>query len=185
MKTLERQGFYRLLLQSLMVFCISFADAHAGWKVDVPHAQMIGKGDFRWFGFPIYSARLWGQGRPASFEQPFALELIYRREIKRDALVQTSLDEIRRMLGARFDEQKLSQWRRQMQQAFVDVEPGKRITGVYLPGLGCRFYVNEQLQHEVADLEFARAFFSIWLGPQTRSPQLREELLGLNAESEQ
>jgi len=184
MKTLERHRLYRLLLTSLMVFCISIGDAQADWKVDVPHAQMIGNGDFRWFGLPIYSARLWGQGRPTSFEHPFALELIYRREIERDTLVQTSLDEMRRTSGANIDEKKLSQWRREMQQAFVDVAPGKRITGVYLPGLGCRFYVNEQLHHEVADLEFARAFFLIWLGPQTRSPQLRLELLGLNAESQ-
>lgn len=182
MKTSERLSTSRLLRLSLMVFCISFPNAHADWKADVPDAQMIGKGDLRWFGLAIYSARLWGQARPTSFEQPFALELIYRRNIKRDALVQASLDEMRRTLGSRLDEKKLSQWQQEMQQAFVDVAPGQQITGVYLPGLGCRFYVNGQLHHEVADLEFARAFFSIWLGPEPHSPQLREDLLGLNSE---
>lgn len=182
MKKPMKRGLYSLLLPALMIFCISFPSAHADWKADVPHAQMIGKGDFRWFGLPIYSAQLWGQGRPAAFEQPFALELSYQREITRDRLVQASLDEMSEAPGAPLSEKKRSQWRREMQQAFVDVEPGKRITGVYLPGLGCRFYVNEQLQHEVKDPEFARAFFSIWLGPHAHSPQLRQELLGLNSE---
>jgi hypothetical protein len=184
MKNPALASIYRLLLPSVLIFCISYSDAQADWKADIPNVLMIGKGEFRWFGLPIYSARLWGQGRPTSFQQPFALELIYQRDIERETLVQTSLDEMRRTLGAAVDERKLSQWRREMQQAFVDVGPDQRITGVYLPALGCRFYVNEQLRHEVADLEFARAFFSIWLSPQTHSPQLRQELLGLSNESD-
>jgi hypothetical protein len=182
MKTRLKQRFYCQLLAALMLSCISFSHAQADWKADIAHAQMIGNGQFTWFGLQIYSAKLWGQGRPTAFDQPFALELIYQREIKRDTLVQASLDEMSEAPGAPFAENKLAQWRREMQQAFVDVGPDTRITGVYLPGLGCRFYVNEQLQHEVADLEFARAFFSIWLGPQAHSPQLREQLLGLNSQ---
>ena len=43
---------------------------------------------------------------------------------------------------------------------------------------GARFYVDGELRHSVADEPFARAFFAIWLGPQTRSPALRLALLG-------
>ncbi len=57
-----------------------------------------------------------------------------------------------------------------MSQAFVDVKDGTRITGVFLPEQGCRFYVDGQLQHVIDDPEFARAFFSIWLDPQTAAP---------------
>lgn len=181
MKAPLKHHLYRRLLPALMLFCISFSPAQANWKADIPHAQLIGNGQFSWFGLQIYSARLWGQGRPAAFDQPFALELIYQRKIKRDTLVQASLDEMSEASAAPFDEKKLAQWQREMQQAFVDVGPDTRITGVYLPGLGCRFYVNEKLQHEVADLQFARAFFSIWLGPKAHSPQLRQQLLGLNS----
>ncbi len=65
-----------------------------------------------------------------------------------------------------------------MRRAFVDVLPGQRITGVFLPGWGCRFYVGDQLQHEIRDPEFADAFFAIWLDPRTRDPELRQQLLG-------
>jgi len=45
--------------------------------------------------------------------------------------------------------------------------------------VGCRFYVGDQLQHEIRDPEFAEAFFAIWLDPRTRDPELRQQLLGL------
>ncbi|MNH04885.1 hypothetical protein D3C79_641910 [compost metagenome] len=66
-----------------------------------------------------------------------------------------------------------------MNEAFVDVRPGMRITGVYLPGQGSRFYVDGQLRREIADPAFAKAFFAIWLDPRARDPQLRQRLLGL------
>jgi hypothetical protein len=65
-----------------------------------------------------------------------------------------------------------------MRAAFVDVRPGMRITGLYLPGQGCRFYVDGQLRAEVAD-PVRPAFFAIWLDPRARDPQLRQRLLGL------
>jgi hypothetical protein len=44
---------------------------------------IIGTGDFSVFGFDVYNARLWSAARPLSTEQPFALELIYRRDLAR------------------------------------------------------------------------------------------------------
>ena len=41
--------------------------------------------------------------------------------------------------------------------------------------------LNTESAVVIADPAFARAFFSIWLGAGTRSPELREALLGLNA----
>ena len=61
---------------------------------------------------------------------------------------------------------------------FIDVKPNAQITGVYLPDRGARFYVGTRLQHEIADADFARVFFAIWLDPRTRNPELRARLLG-------
>ncbi|HCL3894245.1 TPA: chalcone isomerase family protein, partial [Pseudomonas aeruginosa] len=115
-------------------------------------------------------------------EHPFALELVYRRDLSRDTLVQSSVDEMQR-LGAN-DEGLLTRWAGEMRKAFVDVRAGQRITGIYLPGQGCRFYVDGAFRHAVADSGFARAFFSIWLDRRTRNPELRRELLGLNGVDE-
>ncbi len=152
----------------------------ANWQDAVPGAQIIGTGDFSVFGFDVYNARLWSAARPLADGQPFALELIYRRSISREDLVKASVDEIRRLGGANVSPVQLAGWQIQMQQSFIDVQAGTRITGVYLPGQGARFFVGQQLQHEIDDPQFARAFFDIWLDPRTRSPELREQLLGVS-----
>ncbi|MGE8502364.1 chalcone isomerase family protein [Pseudomonas berkeleyensis] len=164
-----------LLLASLPVL----ANTQSGWRERLPQASLIGSGDFSWFGFSVYNAKLWSPERRVDFSQPFALELTYRRSISRETLVDTSLDEIRRINGEPLDREQQQDWAQQMRQAFVDVQDGTRITGVFLPDEGCRFYVDGKLQHVIDDPEFARAFFSIWLDPQTRSPKLRAALLGL------
>ena len=169
------------LLLTLMLACsVAHANSQAGWREQLPQANLVGSGDFSWFGFSVYNAKLWSPVQQVDFSQPFALELTYRRTISRETLVDTSLDEIRRINGEPLDNEQQSVWTKQMSQAFVDVKDGTRITGVFLPGEGCRFYVDGKLQHVIDDQEFARAFFSIWLDPQTRSPKLRAALLGLN-----
>ncbi|VXC71529.1 conserved exported hypothetical protein [Pseudomonas sp. 8Z] len=169
-----------LLLLSLILSLSAQANSPTGWRAQLPQASLVGSGDFSWFGFTVYNAKLWSPARQVNFEQPFALELTYRRSISRETLVDTSLDEIRRIDASALQGEREAQWAQHMRQAFVDVRDGTHITGVYLPGQGCLFYVDGKLQHEVDDPSFARAFFSIWLDPQTRSPKLRAALLGLN-----
>ncbi|MFW9078953.1 chalcone isomerase family protein [Pseudomonas sp. P2757] len=160
------------------LLALLISPASANWQEAVPGAQIIGTGEFSVFGFDVYNARLWSTTRPLAEGQPFALELIYQRNISRDDLVQASVDEIKRLAGSAVSPAQLSEWQTQMQQAFVDVQAGTRITGVYLPGQGARFFVGQRLQHEIDDPKFARAFFDIWLDPRTRNPELRRQLLG-------
>ncbi|VVP91937.1 hypothetical protein PS918_03322 [Pseudomonas fluorescens] len=166
------------LRHSLWLLALLGSQALAEWREALPGAQIIGSGEFRMFGFDVYNARLWSAGRPLVDDQPFALELIYQRTISRDDLVEASLKEIKRLSGGSVSDGQLAAWQAQMQQSFVDVQAGTRLTGVYLPGQGARFFVGQQLQHEVKDPQFARAFFDIWLDPRTRSPELRQRLLG-------
>ncbi|OOL36229.1 chalcone isomerase family protein [Pseudomonas sp. FSL W5-0299] len=166
------------LYHGVLLLGLSCTQALANWQEALPSAQIIGAGEFRVFGFDVYNARLWSAARPLAPDQPFALELIYQRSISRDDLVQASVDEIKRLSGASVSTEQLERWKVQMEQSFVDVKAGMRITGVYLPGQGARFFVGQQPQHEVKDPQFARAFFDIWLDPRTRNPELRQQLLG-------
>ncbi len=152
--------------------------ASAQWRAELPEARLVGQGEFTWFGLRLYNARTWSPAAPLDWSRPFALELTYQRNLSRDTLVEASVDEMRRLGGPGLDEATLARWTQVMQEAFVDVRPGMRITGLYLPGQGCRFYVNEQLRREVDDAAFARAFFAIWLDPRARDPQLRQRLVG-------
>lgn len=163
----------------LILLCLASISARANWRAEVPDAQVIGQGELRLFGFRIYSARLLAPAARFDPEQPYALELTYHRAISRDDLVKVSLEQIARQTGSSTAAEQRHQWQTEMLKAFVDVDSGQRITGVFLPGEGCRFYVGERLQHSIADPLFARAFFAIWLGTNTSEPELREQLLGI------
>jgi len=167
-----------LRLSALFFALLAFsARAHADWHQDVSPAVLAGQGEFTFWGFHLYNAQLWTTQLPFDDAKPFALHLTYARHISRDRLVNSGLDEMRRILGEAWPAAKASAWEGYMAQAFADVNEGDTITGVYLPTQGVRFYLNDRQTANVTDLAFAKAFFSIWLGPQTRAPKLRAQLI--------
>ena len=132
-----------------------------------------GSGEMRWLGLALYQATLYVAGADAG-HAPLALRLQYRRDIPGARLVQASMEEMRR-LGA--DPARLPEWEAQLQRLFPDVRKGDTITGVLIPGLGMRFFHQDRLRGELADPEFGRRFFAIWLHPDSRNPALRSQLL--------
>ena len=154
------------------------AAADSGRPAPLAGTRLAGQGLLRFWGLEVYQASLWvGPGfRPESFaSQPFALELEYRRAFKAGAIAERSIQEMRR-LGT-FSDSQAQRWQRALQAALPDVRPGDRIVGLHRPGLGARFEQGGRLLGEVADPEFARLFFAIWLSPATSEPTLREALL--------
>ncbi len=147
---------------------------------EITGARLLGSGTLRYLGLRIYDARLWaGAAAPAADwpAVPFALELQYLRNLKGGAIAERSLKEMRRQ--GEIDSVSAERWLGNMEQLFPDVKPGDRITGVNLPGVGARFFLNGQLRGELRETEFARYFFGIWLSPRTSEPAMREQLLGL------
>lgn len=132
-----------------------------------------GSGEMTWLGISLYRATLWVAGdSPGSSTS--ALQLDYLRDIPRERLVQSSLDEMRR-LGA--EEAQLRRWESELRRVFPDVKEGESIVGVHYPGRGASFFHQGHVAGEISDAEFARRFFAIWLDPATRSPRLRAALL--------
>jgi len=148
----------------------------------LPMARLQGSGTLRYFGLAIYEARLWAAPdfAPGRYDtHTFALELRYARKLEGAAIAERSIAEMRRV--GPFDPAQAKAWREQMTQAFPDVKPGDRLTGVRGPGGVTRFYSNGQPTSSIADPEFARLFFGIWLSGNTSEPALRRELIGLNS----
>lgn len=142
----------------------------SGWR-------QWGSGEMSWLGFSLYRATLWVVGEPATklpANVPSALQLDYLRDIPRDRLVQSSIDEMRRM-GA--SDVQLQAWEPELRRVFPDVKEGDNITGVHYPGRAAVFFHRGRPIGEVVDGEFARFFFAIWLDPRSRSPSLRAALL--------
>jgi hypothetical protein len=145
---------------------------------DVPGAQWSGSARLRYFGFDVYDSRLWiGSGfRASAYAQtPLALELTYLRNLSGSAIAERSIKEMRRV-GSISQEQE-TRWLKSMEVSFPDVKAGDRILGVHVPGSGARFWFNGQSRPGVADAEFSRYFFGIWLSDNTSEPKLRASLL--------
>jgi hypothetical protein len=163
------------------------AAAPAELAADLQDPRLQGSGRLRYFGLHIYDARLWvGEGFvPAQWEQHrLALELQYARSLRGDLIAERSLEEMRGI--AAIDDARAQAWLARMREAFPDVGDGDRLTGLYLPGAGARFFHNgrprSQWQDgERQDAELARRFFGIWLSPRTSQPALRSALLGAGA----
>lgn len=60
----------------------------------------------------------------------------------------------------------------------TDMKSGQRLTFVHKPGAGIRVDVNGAGKGTIAGDDFARAFLSIWLGPEPPNPEIKAGLLG-------
>ena len=141
-----------------------------------PQVQPQGGGELRYFGLSVYDGFYWSPVRSFSVSQPFALDLHYHRTLKGSGIADRSIEEIRKLgLGTSGEH---SRWLEAMQRLFPDVKKGDRITGVNIPGRGAKFFHNGAPIGEIADTGFARAFFGIWLDPNTSRPDFRKLLLG-------
>ena len=158
------------------------ADDSAAVRVGLPGAQLAGSAKLTVWGFDIYRASLWvAPGfRPSSYSQhAFALELAYLRKFEGSAITERTMVEMQRR--AKIPPEKTRAWRDAMLAIFPDVKPGDRITGIHQPGAGTRFLVNGKAKGEIADPEFDRLFFGIWLSDATSEPALRQALLAQTA----
>ena len=155
------------------------ADIPAHIRNEISDARLAGQGSFRWFGLKIYDAELWVEDRDFRPDAPessrFVLNLTYARDLYGERIARTSINEIRE-LGFGSGEQH-EVWLKEMEALFPDVHEGTQISGIHLPGQGARFYLNGNPLGEIADSEFARAFFAIWLDPRTSASSLRNSLL--------
>ena len=146
--------------------------------VPLPGVRLAGQGTRRFLGFDIYHARLWVSPgfQPDDYAaQPLALELAYQRHFTAQAIAQRSIEEMRRV--GPFTAQQATRLQQALQAALPEVQAGDRLTGLYRPGAGAVFQLQGRTVGEVANPEFARLFFGIWLSPKTSEPRLRQALL--------
>jgi hypothetical protein len=146
---------------------------------EAPGSHLQGQGRLTFLGMHIYDARLWvGPAFTAEdFErQAFALELVYGRSLDGELIAERSLAEMKKV--GPVNDAQAARWLAQMTRLFPDVEKNDRITGLHRPGESARFFLNGKLRGDVAEPEFAKRFFGIWLSPRSSEPKLRQALLG-------
>jgi hypothetical protein len=177
MKALARQVFLTGAagLLSLQLWANTLP---AELRAALPTAALAGQAKLSFWGFEVYQATLWvapGFKAAAYAEHGFGLELAYLRDFSGADIAKRSLAEMARQAPISADQAR--RWGDQMRALFPDVKAGERLTGIHQPGAGARFVFNGRVVGEIADAEFARLFFGIWLSPQTSEPKLRLALL--------
>jgi hypothetical protein len=138
--------------------------------------QPYGSGSLTWFLLTAYDASLWTEAQSWSMQQAFALTLIYHMSFDTDELVDRTIGEMQKMRPGISAEA----WRSALTRAFPPVKSGERITALFLPGKGVRFFHNGTETASIADAAFADIFSDLWLSPKTPEPELRAKLLGIS-----
>lgn len=144
--------------------------------------ELIGHGAFRWKRLVhAYDASLHagvGSKREALLAgAPLRLEILYHRGFSAAAIVSGGNALLKRNVTAEtweFLQPRLAQ----LNRAYLEVKPGDRYTLTYLPDKGTTLRLNGKALMTIEGVDFAAAYFRIWLGKEPISPLLRDQLLG-------
>lgn len=148
-------------------------------SAQLPEVKVRCEGELTFLGLSIYDARLYRDANArgdCAPDEPFALQLIYKRRLYGDLIAARSVEEMTK-LGYGTAEQR-ARWGELLKKMLPDVDAGDFLTGVNVPRRGVRFYQNGNPIGAIYDRDFAQAFFGIWLDPRTSEPTLRKQLLG-------
>ena len=145
--------------------------------------QLVGKARLKFMLWKVFDAALYSETGQYDSNAPFALELTYLRSLKREKIVDKTMEEIRRLTSASISVGQLKDWRQQLNNMIPDVKIGMSITGIRTPEGYTDIYAGDVLKGSIEDKDFTDAFFAIWLGEDTAKPEFRAKLTGLEKAS--
>lgn len=135
-------------------------------------AELRGTATYRYLGFPLYDAQLFTQGgAPLNWSDDFGLELRYRRNVTKKALINSTLDEMKRIGRA-------APVRKQLEVCFNAVSKGDRYLAISQGPNKVGFWLNGQKLCTMSYPGIKRSFMSIFLGENTRSAAFTQALRG-------
>lgn len=132
--------------------------------------------------FKVYVAAFYqapGSG-PADVlaDAPRHLEIEYLRNLSKDDFTGAAED----MLAKQHDPATIESIRsgiNQINALYQDVKTGDRYALTYLPGQGTELLYNGQSKGIIPGADFARIYFTIWLGAKHPYQDFRDRLVGL------
>ena len=144
------------------------------------NSELIGSGNLSFFGINLYKASLFSSpnfDHKYPFKINFALKIKYFKNFNKEKIANISKREMSKLNT--YKEKDLRVWHKWMAVEFPDISTNDVLTGVFSPTFGIKLFHNNNLIATSSDIEFAKAFFSIWLHKNTSEPVLRKKLLGL------
>ena len=165
-----------IVIQACLIFSSIFAGASSLWRDDFQSLNLIGEGTLKVFVWELYDLRLHSETSSFSWENRFVLEFDYKRDLKKEKLVEASLIEMRRQKG--IPEKEITNWEKYLEKGIKPVQKGTKAAVEWTPDGKVVFHYEGTSPVTINDEVFARSFVSIWLGQETSEPALRSALLG-------
>lgn len=140
-------------------------------------AELRGSALVDFLSIPLYEAQLWTpEQKRVDQADSFALSLTYKRGFKARSLAKGSVSEIARIEGR--PKSDYGDLERMLTDCFADVTVDDRITGVSDSPDTATFFVNGAQSCTVSYPKLRDRFFGIWLGSDTRDPDVTARLRG-------
>lgn len=108
---------------------------------------------------------------------PKRLEIEYLRDFRAEQFAEAT----RQFVARNVDAATYARLRPKIERLnglYRDVKAGDRYALTYVPGWGCELALNGEALGRIQGEDFQAAVFSIWLGPDPVSEDLRRDLLG-------
>ncbi|NDV60954.1 hypothetical protein G0Q06_00655 [Puniceicoccales bacterium CK1056] len=142
--------------------------------------QKVGQGSFRWMFFKVYEGAFYQDSgnleASALDDVAKCLELQYNVRITADQFRESGDSILKRNLDDT-TWQNIRDRLARLNEAYQDVEKGDRYALVYTPGNGTTLKLNGEPLVTVEGADFAKAYFSIWLGEDAVKASFRKALL--------
>ncbi len=135
------------------------------------------------YWFDLYVGALYVQAKSsngpelAKLDKPMAVKLhIISSKITRDKMVDAINEGFEKSTGG--NTAPINGKIKQLLDAFTSISVGDVFDLVYEPGKGVSMYINSKLATTVTGLDFKKALFGIWLGPDAVDDNLKKGMLG-------
>ena len=138
--------------------------------------KLVGIAEMKWLWFEIYQAKLLtptGTYKPNQW--PLALDLLYRRSIPAEQLIQSTMHAWERQ-----DIDYPVEWVSKLRDIWPDIAPQDQLILYVDDDRISHFFYNNKFIGSLLDPLFSKAFTAIWLSKNTLRPALRNQLIGLN-----
>ena len=170
----------KLIIQAFIIcpyiFTAMFAGATDTWQKKIQSFALIGEGTLEVFVWDLYDLKLFSEMNSFSWHNKFILEFHYKRELKKDKIIEASLEEMRRQKGVA--EKQIDVWKTHLVQGINTVREGTKAAVEWTPDDQITFHYEGKAPVIINDKLFAKSFINIWLGQETSEPELRSALLG-------
>jgi hypothetical protein len=146
----------------------------------------VGQTRLTWLIWDVYDATFYAPTAAAAGAKtgfrgpPYALEITYLRSLNPAQVAAKTVEEMAR-LGFT-DTARLASWQPQLERMFGEINAGTKLAAVKNADGSTTFIKNAtQVAGTISDPLFGQKFFAIWLSENTLRPDLRRELLNLDA----